>query len=159
MSVRISTWKALLGGNIRQDVNSSITAATNGGLVVPHYYALANSVNTLTAPHRVSSTKEVDGIFAGATVTWKDMVTLDGTIAGIRARLCQKEAILSTIRLYQPTGSFSKLLLDQPWLSYGKLRANYAAVGGDAQVFQLQNTYTGGTPFQWPDRLLFADDQ
>src|SRR2546430_7260822 len=35
--------KALLGGNIRQDVNQSISAATNGGLVVPGFFALARS--------------------------------------------------------------------------------------------------------------------
>ncbi|MBS1660830.1 MAG: SusC/RagA family TonB-linked outer membrane protein [Bacteroidetes bacterium] len=138
--------KALLGGNIRQSVNQSINASTNGGLVVPRYYALANSVNTLTAPSETSSTKEVDGVFGGATITWKDMVTLDGTLRR------DKSSTLPSGKngYYYPAVSgswaFSKLL-DVSWLSFGKLRANYASVGGDAPVFSLQNTYTGGTPF------------
>ncbi|MGG2329463.1 hypothetical protein ACE40V_24230, partial [Salmonella enterica] len=34
--------RALLGGNVRQQVNSGISSASNGGLVVPSYFALAN---------------------------------------------------------------------------------------------------------------------
>ncbi|MFM9673635.1 hypothetical protein, partial [Streptomyces galilaeus] len=42
---------------------------------------------------------------------------------------------------------FSKLLSGLSWLSYGKLRLNYAQVGGDAPVYSLANTYAAGTPF------------
>src|SRR5882757_2862644 len=57
--------KALLGGNVRQDVNSSTSDATSGGLVVPHFYALSNSVKTPAAPTEFYGRKEVDGAFAG----------------------------------------------------------------------------------------------
>ncbi len=42
--------KALLGSNVRQTVVSSTYASTNGGLVVPEFYALSNSVKTPAAP-------------------------------------------------------------------------------------------------------------
>ena len=42
--------KALLGGNIRRTQDASILAKTNGGIVIPHFYALSNSVNPLSPP-------------------------------------------------------------------------------------------------------------
>jgi len=139
--------KALLGGNIRQDNNSSETASTNGGLVVPDIYALANSVNTPAAPTEFSSTKEVDGIFAGATLSYRELLTLDGTIRRDKSSTLPE----AHNTYYYPSVSgnfvFSKLLHNAPWLSYGKLRANYAEVGGDAPVFSVINTYQYVSPF------------
>jgi TonB-linked SusC/RagA family outer membrane protein len=140
--------KALLGGNIRQDVNQSINATTNGGLVVPGFFALANSVNNPTAPTETYSVKEVDGAFAGATLSWKDMVTLDGTIRRDKSSTLPN----ATSSFYYPSVSanwvFSKLLPQASRvLNYGKVWVNYAAVGGDAPVYYTKNTYTSGTPF------------
>ena len=139
--------KALLGGNIRQDLNTGISAASNGGLVVPGFFALANSVNTPNAPSETYTPKEVDGIFAGATITWKDMITLDGTIRRDKSSTLPK----NNAAYYYPAVSanwvFSKLLPEATWLSYGKLRANYAAVGGDAATFRTTNVYSSVTPF------------
>jgi TonB-linked SusC/RagA family outer membrane protein len=140
--------KALLGGNIRQDNLSSTTSITNGGLVIPGFFALANSVNTPNAPTETFYRKEVDGVFAGATLSYKDMITLDGTLRR------DKSSTLPTSHnsYFYPAISanwvFSKLMPEATWLSYGKLRANYAAVGNDAPYFSLQNTYTSTTPFQ-----------
>jgi TonB-linked SusC/RagA family outer membrane protein len=140
--------KALLGGNIRQDVSQSISAATNGGLVVPSFFALANSVNTPNAPTESYSVKEVDGIFAGATLSYKDMITLDGTIRRDKSSTLPQQ----NSTFYYPAVSlnwvFSKLLPEaQRVLNYGKVWVNYAAVGGDAPAFSTKNTYTSGTPF------------
>ncbi|HEV2483855.1 MAG TPA: SusC/RagA family TonB-linked outer membrane protein [Puia sp.] len=138
--------KALLGGNIRQDNLSSTYAITNGGLVVPGFFALANSVNTPSAPSESFYRKEVDGIFAGATLSWKDMVTLDATLRRDKSSTLPK----ANAAYYYPAVSanwvFSKLLPATPWLSYGKLRVNYAAVGGDAGYYALQNTYVSTSP-------------
>ena len=139
--------KALLGNNIRQDVNSSISAATNGGLVVPGFYALSNSVNTPAAPIETYSEKEVEGLFAGATLTYRELITLDVT-----GRRDVSSALPKGNNAYfYPAVSgnflFSKLLTKWNWLSYGKLRANYAEVGGDAPVYSTLNTFNPGTPF------------
>ena len=139
--------KALLGSNIRTTVNQSISSAANGGLVVPGYYALANSVNTPTAASESYSKKEVDGVFAGTTITYKEMLTLDATLRRDRSSTLPKK----NNAFYYPSISgnfmFSKLLPELTWLSYGKLLANYAQVGGDAPVYSLQNTYGNVTPF------------
>ena len=60
--------KALLGSNVRQDNLSSQYMITNGGLVVPGFFALANSVNTPAAPVETVDRKEVDGKIGRAHV-------------------------------------------------------------------------------------------
>lgn len=138
--------KALLGTNVRQDNISSQYSITNGGLVVPGFFALANSVNTPNAPVETVQRKEVDGVFAGATLTWKDMITLDGSLR----RDHSSTLPTSSASYYYPSVSanwvFSKTLPQTTWLTYGKLRANYAAVGGDAPYFSLVNTYISTSP-------------
>ena len=140
--------KALLGSNVRQVNNTSISATTNGGLVVPGVYALANSVNTPAAPVETASRKEVDGIFGGLTLSYRQFLTLDATLRR------DKSSTLPAAHnsYYYPSVSgnfvFSRLLPDLGWLNYGKLRANYAEVGGDAPVYSVKNTYQYTAPFQ-----------
>jgi TonB-linked SusC/RagA family outer membrane protein len=145
--------KALLGGNVRQVDNSFTSAATSGGLVVPRLYALSNSVKTPSAPTEYDGRKEVDGVFAGATLSYEQLLTLDATIRRDQSSTLPK----NNNSYYYPAVSgnflFSKLL-DWSWLSYGKLRVNYAQVGGDAPVYSTQNTFAAGTPFN--NQTLFT---
>ena len=146
--------KALLGGNVRQVDNTYTSAATSGGLVVPRFYSLSNSVKTPAAPTEYDGRKEVDGVFAGLTLTYRQFLTLDGTLRRDESSTLPKDHD----SYYYPAVSgnflFSKLLPDLNWLSYGKLRANYAEVGGDAPVYSTTNTYTAGTPFN--NQTLFT---
>jgi TonB-linked SusC/RagA family outer membrane protein len=147
--------KAVLGTNIRKDYENSIFASTNGGLIVPDLYSLSNSLNAPTAPTEAELRKEVDGVFAGATLTWRNMITLDGTIR--RDKSSTLPAANNTY--YYPSISagftFSELLKNWTWLSYGKLRANYAQVGSDAPYYSTLDTYTIGTPFGSLPQTLF----
>jgi TonB-linked SusC/RagA family outer membrane protein len=146
--------KALVGTNIRQDLSTSTYSSTNGGLVNPRVYAISNSVNTPAAPVETDIQKQVNGIFGGFTLSYKQLLTLDATL---------RRDVSSTLpegnnTYYYPAVSgnfiFSKLLPDLNWISYAKLRANYAEVGGDAPAYSLQNTYTPGTPFN--DQNVFS---
>lgn len=133
-------FRALLGGNIRQQKTSSIDAITNGGLVVPNLYVLSNSANIPLPPVEFQSTRRIEGVFAGGTFTYKNTYILDGTIRRDRSSTLPKENNV----FYYPSISagivFSELA-KQRWLSYGKLRANYAEVGNDAPVFNVNDTY------------------
>ncbi|HUR66294.1 MAG TPA: SusC/RagA family TonB-linked outer membrane protein, partial [Chitinophagaceae bacterium] len=139
--------KALLGFNLRRQHTSSIRAATNGGLIVPKVYALSNSLNTPNAPGEFEGTREVQGVFAGGTFTWRDMVTLDATIRRDKSSTLPENNNV----YYYPSVSagfvFSKLLMNATWLSYGKLRANYAEVGNDAPIFSVNDVYAVIPPF------------
>jgi TonB-linked SusC/RagA family outer membrane protein len=138
--------KAVAGTNIRKQHFEDIYAITNGGLIVPQVYALSNSVNTPEAPIELDQRREVNGIYAGATLTWKNTYTIDGTLRRDVASTLPK----GNNAYYYPAVSggfvFSELLKDQNWLSYGKLRANYAEVGNDAPIYSIFDTYTLGTP-------------
>jgi TonB-linked SusC/RagA family outer membrane protein len=139
--------KALVGADRRQTNLSTIIAATNGGLVVPHLYSLVNSLNPIAAPNENLTTIQVDGIFAGATLTYKDMLILDGTI-----RRDHSSTLPSSNASYNyPSISggfiFSKLLENASWLSYGKLRANYAELGNSAPAHSTSDVYTKPTPY------------
>ncbi len=139
--------KALLGTNIRKDNETSITASTNGGLIVPGIFALSNSLVAPLAPAEFDGRREVDGIFAGATLTWKKMLTLDATIRRDKSSTLPK----ANNTYYYPSVSagfvFSELLKDWAWLSYGKLRGSYAEVGSDAPYYATLDTYVIGSPF------------
>ncbi|MBC7417011.1 MAG: SusC/RagA family TonB-linked outer membrane protein [Pedobacter sp.] len=139
--------KALLGTNIRKQTNNSVSAVTNGGLIVEGIYALSNSVNTPNAPVEFEGKREVDGVFAGATLSYKTYLTLDGTIRRDASSTLPKGNNV----YYYPSISlgfvFSELLKNQSWLSYGKLRANYAQVGSDAGYYNITDTYSITAPF------------
>ncbi|HTE32930.1 MAG TPA: SusC/RagA family TonB-linked outer membrane protein [Chryseolinea sp.] len=139
--------KGLLGTNIRKQTTESIRASTNGGLIVPKVYALSNSLNTPTAPTEIVAPREVQGFFAGGTLTWREMVTLDATIRRDKSSTLPPGNNV----YYYPSVSagfvFSKLLPSATWLSYGKLRANYAEVGNDAPPLSVYDVYAVVPPF------------
>jgi len=139
--------KALIGGNVRQTVNQSIYALTSGGLVVPGFFALANSKNTPAAPVEYYGAKEVDGVYANATLSYQELLTLDASL-----RRDHSSTLPSNNNSYNyPSASlnfqFGKLLPKLDWLSHGKVWTNYAEVGSDAPIFSLANTYISQTPF------------
>jgi TonB-linked SusC/RagA family outer membrane protein len=140
-------FRALAGANLRRNQYNTIYAATNGGLITPGIYSLANSVNPIVAPTEVDQRTEVGGVFGGFTFTYKNMLILDVT-----ARNDQSSTLPAGNNSYfYPSVSggfvFSKLLPDVRWLTFGKLRANYAEVGSDAPFDYLINSYTQPSPF------------
>jgi TonB-linked SusC/RagA family outer membrane protein len=140
-------FKALLGTGIRRQHISSIYASTNGGLIVEKIYSLSNSANPINPPVEFDGTREVDGVYAGATLTYQDMLTLDATIRRDQSSTLPEENNV----YYYPSASvgfvFSKLIPDASWLTYGKLRANYAQVGNDAPIYSVFDTYSIIPPF------------
>ncbi|MBC7904842.1 MAG: SusC/RagA family TonB-linked outer membrane protein [Gemmatimonadaceae bacterium] len=139
--------KGLLGTNIRKQNTSYIRARTNGGLIVPEVYALSNSLNAPLTPEEFEGKREVQGVFGGATLIWRNMITLDATM---------RRDVSSTLPkgnnvYYYPSVSggftFSELLPSLTWLSYGKLRANYAQVGADAPLYTVRDVYGVVNPF------------
>lgn len=139
--------KGTVGVNIRRTDIESIRAKTNAGLNIPKFYALSNSVNPIEAPVEKMSTLGVDGVFASATLGYKEFLFLDLT-----ARRDRASSLPSNQNAYfYPSASagflFSKLIKDAPWISYGKFRANYAEVGNNAPVQSLIDVYTFNTSY------------
>ena len=136
----------MVGVNYRRSGVESIRASTNGGLVVPGVYSLANSVSALEAPSEYANQIGVDGYYARATVGYANMLYLD---------LTGRNDISSTLpaannSYFYPSASLSFVfseLMESNFIDFGKLRLNYAQVGNDAPALSTFDTYVLGTPF------------
>jgi outer membrane receptor protein involved in Fe transport len=139
-------FKGLLGTNMRKSNSNSTLAATSGGMIIPHLYALSNSKGTV-APVESYQPINVDGYFAGATLSYQDYLSLDATFRRDRASTLPVDA--NTYNYYAISGSwlFTHHLTEVPWLSTGKLRVNYATVGNMAPWGATIDTYDPITPF------------
>ena len=139
--------KALAGLNLRKSYARAISAGTNGGLIVPGLYSVANSKGTVAAPSESYTPREVFGVFGGLTLSYKNFLTLDGTI---RQDKSSTLPVANNAYLYYSgaaSWNFSEHFKDLPWLTSGKLRVNYATVGNDAPWGAIKNVYDQPAPF------------
>ena len=130
-----------LGFNLRRNERNSIFASTNGGLNKAGFYALSNSASPLNPPSEYESVRMLDGVYARASVGLFNTYFLEGTIRRDRSSTLPKE----NNTFYYPAVSASVLLsnlIDADWLSFAKLRGNYAEVGNDTNPYNVFNTYT-----------------
>ena len=135
-----------LGINLRRTALSTIFASTNGGLVVPNIYSLANSANPVEAPDENAYQIATNGFFGRAAFGYGNFIYLD---------LGGRYDISSTLpkdnnAYFYPSASLSLLfseLLNVEALSFGKIRLNYAEAGNDAPALSIANTYDLGTGF------------
>ena len=149
------SFRGLVGANINRINRESIFASTNGGLVVPRLYSLSNSRGTLTPPTERVENIGRDGVFASTTFGFRERVFLDLTI-----RRDKSTTLPAGHNSYvYPSAAlgyvFSEDLKEStPWLSYGKVRANYAQVGSGAPVLSVFDIYAKPTAFG--NTALFA---
>lgn len=136
----------MIGLNSMRQGAESMRASTNGGLVVPGVYSLANSFSSIEAPIEDAYTMGIDGYYARATVGYANMLYLD---------LTGRNDISSTLpagnnSFFYPSASLSFVfseLLESNFIDFGKLRINYAEVGNSAPPQRTFDTYALGTPF------------
>ncbi|MHA8051215.1 SusC/RagA family TonB-linked outer membrane protein [Aquirufa sp. ROCK-SH2] len=139
--------KALAGVNLRKSLVRSVYSATNGGLIVPGLYSVANSKGTVAAPSEAYAPREVFGVFGGITLTYKDFLTLDGTIRRDKSSTLPVDNNAYNYYAGSASWLFSHHIEDLPWLTSGKLRVNYATVGNDAPWGAIKNVYDQPSPF------------
>lgn len=135
-----------VGFNLRRNEQSFIRAATNGGLNAPGFYALSNSKDPLNPPSEYEADQMVDGIFARASLGYMNTYYLEGTIRRDRSSTLPS----SDNTYYYPSVSTSILLsniIEEEWLDFAKLRANYAQVGSATDPYNVYNTYIVSAPF------------
>lgn len=139
--------KALIGTNMRRSTYTYLGQATSGGLIVPGLYSIANSKGTVPNPTELYQPKAVDGYFGGVTLGYKETFVIDATIRRDRSSTLPVNS--NAYNYYAVSGgwTFSKNLPEFTWLSYGKLRLNYAEVGNDAPFGSISDSYDQPTPF------------
>lgn len=133
---------ANLGANIMKRHYEYVYGETQGGLAIPEYYNLANSITTAAA-YNLKRQKGINSLFGDVTVGWRNMLYLEATLRGDKSSTLPKGN--NTYVYPSVTGSwlFSELLQEKaPWLSYGKVRLGFAKVGNDTDPYQVLSTYT-----------------
>jgi TonB-linked SusC/RagA family outer membrane protein len=153
--------KGVLGTSIRKTNYSMVIQSTNGGLGIPDLYAIKNSKMAL--PYPIENVQEVatDGIYGSVSLGYKNTVFLDGTLRRDHSStLPEKNNVY-----YYPSVSASLLfseLVKPSWLSFGKVRVNYAEVGSGAPFDYISQSYNVIIPLNSPmssvkDRLNNPD--
>lgn len=136
----------LVGTNYRTSAVNSIFASTNGGLVVPKLYSLSNSVNPSLSPVESAEQIGVFGIFGQVSFGYKNMAYLDATIRRDKSSTLPSGSSAYMYPSISGNFIFSQVL-KYDWLSFGKIRANYAEVGNDAPFASILDTYSKPSPF------------
>ncbi len=133
----------LVGANLMKRHYEYLYGETVGGIAIPEFYNLKNSVASPTSSNSMTN-KAINSIFANAGVGWKSMLFLDGTI-----RMDQSSTLpIENNTYFYPsvTGSFifSELFSHdlKDVIEFGKVRVGIAQVGNDTDPYQVISTYS-----------------
>ncbi len=137
---------AILGTNIMRCTTDQVFASTNGGLSVPEIYALSNSATPMLPPEEELKERGVNGYYASVSLGFKNMIFLDGTFRRDIASTLPKDNWAYNYPSISASFLFSELI-DASWLTFGKIRLNYAEVGSPAPWGVVKDTYTPVAPF------------
>jgi TonB-linked SusC/RagA family outer membrane protein len=140
-------FKGILGMNIRRTNYNRMISATNGGLAVPDLYSLQNSAGPLPLTKELASKVQVSGIYASVSFGFKNYLYLDGTIRRDQSTTLPKDNNVYYYPSVAASFIFSNILPEAKWLSFGKVRLNYAQVGNSPGFDQLIDNYLVLSPF------------
>jgi TonB-linked SusC/RagA family outer membrane protein len=130
-----------VGTNVRNTLTESIFAVTNGGLSAPGLYSLTNSKDPINAPEEIYQPTKIVGVFGSAMFSYRNFLFLDLTARNDVSSTLPKGAN----SFFYPSVSFgfkfSEFLKQFDFLTFGKLRINYAEVGNTAPAFATNDYY------------------
>lgn len=158
------TLNAMLGTNRMEQRFARTGGETVGGLLLRDWYHLSNSV-VPARPYNDFTRKRINSVFGSATLGYKSMLYLEATMRGDWASTLPSDNNFFTYPSVTTSFIFSELapLKDNPYLSFGKLRLNFAQVGGDtdpyrlASIFQANNNFGSNPNYQLPATLNNPD--
>lgn len=130
-----------LGGNIRNDRNSSLSSNTGVGMIVPDFWTLSNTLDGITS-NNPGPNIDVHSAYAFANIGWRNAVFLD-----ITGRNDWSSTLPKANRSYfYPSVGLSVILSDlietPEFLSFAKLRGSWAKVGSGGPAYMLNRTAT-----------------
>lgn len=130
----------IVGGNVRRNLIDNVYMSTEGGLSKPGLFAISNSVRTILPPDENYARFLTSSLYATASFGYKNFLFIDGTY-----RVDQSSNLPKGNNSYgypSVTGAvILSELVKQPWLSFWKVRANYAEVGSSTTNYRLVNTF------------------
>lgn len=133
------------GSNLMYQNYQRLEGESVGGLVIPEFYNLSNSVSPALAEDFLRE-KAINSIFGNATIGYKSLAYLDATF-----RNDWSSALPQGSNSYfypSVTGSFIfSELINSSVLTFGKVRAGWAQVGNDTDPYRIYERYTFYTSF------------
>lgn len=141
------------GEYFNQEIQSS-SVETDGGLIVPGQYFIANSKKTAIYGAVISGTKRMLSVAFQAGVSYKNQFFLDVTGRNDWSSALVYTNETGNYSYFYPSISGSWLIHDTfrealpSWITFAKLRASWAQVGNDTDPYYINTGYTlGSTQF------------
>ncbi|BAX78983.1 SusC/RagA family TonB-linked outer membrane protein [Labilibaculum antarcticum] len=145
----------LVGVNYLDRNIQTISGETSGGLVVPGLYTVANSV-VAKSPTETLLEKNTKSGYGSFSVGYKNFAYFEGSF-----RVDQTSTLPTNENTYfYPAVSGSLILSelgaikDLSFLSFAKLRANYAEVGNDTNPYNIRSAYSQYV--NWGNKASFS---
>ena len=138
---------AIFGHNIRQRDTRSLTGNAVG-LVIPNFYNFSNAQSTTTTVD-LNTQRRLWGIYGSVSLSYRDFAFIEFTGRNDKSSTLPEDEN----SFFYPSITGSLVLteafpsLQNNILSFAKLRANWAEVGNDAPVYQLQSVFVQGGAF------------
>lgn len=143
-----------IGGEQQRYTQSFSKSQTDGGLLFPGNYFVENSQKAPIATGGFRQRKTLNSIYASADLAYKDQLFLQTTWRGDWSSALTYSNGSGNNFFNYPAASLSWIFTETfqlpKFISFGKLRTNIAALGGDLDPFiintgfKLRNTTTAG---------------
>ncbi|MBC9930607.1 SusC/RagA family TonB-linked outer membrane protein [Chitinophaga qingshengii] len=129
-----------VGGNLMKQKTSNVGFGT-GSLVVKDLFAIGNAEGSISRTDELTD-QRINSLYGTAGLNWDGYLFLDVTGRNDWTSTLAPE----NRSFFYPSVSLSYLFTEHikslpSWLSYGKLRASYAAVGNSLPPYQLYNYF------------------
>lgn len=143
------TLNATAGYNLFERTTQWVEGSTIGGLVVPGWYNLSNSVGQPTSSE-ASSRYRLYGIYGNASIGFNNAVFLEYSARNDWSSTLPPE---NNSFFYQAVGGSVVLtdllnMQDNDFLSFLKLRGSVGTTGKDAGLYLLRSSFIGNPIFQ-----------
>lgn len=136
----------VLGTNIRRSKFNSVYASTNGGINVPGLYSLQNTRDPLPLPIETFQQIGINGLYGSASLGYDGFLYLEGSLRRDQSSTLPEDNSVYYYPSVATSFVFSRFI-DASWLSFAKLRANYAEVGNSPGFNRISDTYIVNTAF------------
>ncbi|MBR6287006.1 MAG: SusC/RagA family TonB-linked outer membrane protein [Bacteroidaceae bacterium] len=134
-------FNATLGGNIFK-VDNKTTVFTGTGQQMDNLKAIMNYEEQNVQENTYK--KQINSIFASASVGYKHTYYLEGTLRGDKSSTLPTNNNTYVYPSVSASYVFSEHLKNKSIINYGKIRASWAKVGSDTDPYQLALNYSTG---------------
>lgn len=136
---------AMARGEYYHSYAQSMSMNTDGGLVIPNKFFLANSKNPMKSTGELKGTKTMWSVMGQVGASWKGQVYLDVTARNDWSSSLVYSDGHGSFSYFYPSVSGSWLVnntIKMPWwVTLGKVRASWAQVGNDTDPYTINQAY------------------